>query len=108
MSTTFSMDAAAVSLLVGSILPILVGLITKFGAPSSLKAVILLFIAAAQGMIVNATMIDGSAVLSWNTVVVAGLGWITAIASYYGFLTPVGVSPKVNESTANFGLGKAA
>ena len=106
MESTLTIDPFAVSVLIGTVMPILVGLVTKLNSSRALKSITLLFLSAAQGAIVNATMADGAAVLSLDTVLVAGLGWVTAVASYYGLLSPTGVSTKVNDKTANLGIGK--
>lgn len=105
MDANLVIDPFAVSILVGTVLPILVGLVTKLNASSALKSILLLTFAAVEGLIVNATVTDGSAVFSWHTVAVAGIGWVTAVASYYGLLKPTGVSPVVNDKTAHLGVG---
>jgi hypothetical protein len=105
MDTTLTVDPMVVSILIGTVLPIVVGLVTKLKASSRLKALLLLTLSAVQGLIVNSTLGDGAAVLSADTLLVAAIGWVSAVASYYGLLTPTGVSPKVNEKTAHFGLG---
>jgi hypothetical protein len=105
MESTITIDPFAVSILVGTVLPIVVGLVTKLGASSGLKAVLLLLLSAVQGLIVSSTMGDGAAVFSTETLLIAGLGWVSAVASYYGLLTPTGISPAVNNKTARFGLG---
>jgi hypothetical protein len=105
MDTSITIDPFAVSLLVGAVLPLIVGVVTKLTASSALKAVALLFLSAVTGLIVNSTVADGSAVLSYQTALVAGLAWVSAVASYFGFLNPTGISPKVNNATSGFGLG---
>ena len=105
MDTIITLDAMVVSLLVGTLLPILVGLVTKLNVSGGVKAVLLLTLSVVQGAVVNATQVDGSAVFSKETLLLAGVGWVTAIASYYGLLKPTNISPKVNEKTAKFGVG---
>lgn len=105
MDTTLTIDALVVTMLVGTILPILVGLVTKSTASSGLKGVALLFLSAVQGFVVNQTVADGSAVFTTEGVLLALLGFVAAVASYFGVLKPTGAAPAVQEKTSNFGIG---
>lgn len=104
MDSIIMIDALTVSMLIGVVLPIVVGIITKLGAPRGLQSVLLLFLASVLGLIVNATITNGTAVFSVEAILTAGIGWVTAIASHYGLLKPTGITPKVAEKTADFGL----
>lgn len=105
---TLTLTPFAVSILIGTVLPILVGIVTKEVASGGLKSVLLLLFSAIQGLIVTATTVDGAAILSTEAIVVAGLGWVSAVASYYGFLKPTNVSGAVNTKTSDFGVGKSS
>jgi hypothetical protein len=94
-----------VTVLVGTVLPLLVGFITKLKASSNLKKVCLITISAIQGVIVNATLTDGTAFISKETFLLAGLAWIAALSSYFKILKPTGVAPAVQNRTANIGIG---
>lgn len=101
-----TINAALVSVLVGSLLPLLVGLVTKIELHSGIKAAILLLFSVVQGVIVTAIQTDGSAIISTEALLTAAITWISGVASYNGLLKPAEVSTKLNEKTANFGLGR--
>lgn len=106
--TQVAIDATYVMLLVSTIIPLLVGLLTKLNASSSLKSIVMIVLNAIAAFITTSTVDDGSAVLTKEGFIAFALGVVTSIATYYGVWKPVGVSAKLNESTAGFGLGKAA
>ena len=104
----FTIDAAIATVVVGSLLPILVGIVTKLNAPSWLKAVLHALLAAVSGLLITSQTIDGQAVISKEGVVVAFSTWVVGMAVYFGFLVPTRISPTVNDITKDFGLGPAS
>jgi len=86
------LDAVAVSILVGTVLPLAVGLLTKLRASSGVKAVLLALLTALAGLITTATLADGSAVISWELALNAGLAWVTGVATHYGLWKATGVA----------------
>jgi len=103
----FELDATICMFIGGTLIPILVGLITKVTAPSWLKAIIHALLAAIAGMIITATTLDGVAVFSRESLVTAFITWITGVAAYLGFLKPTEISPAINRATSGFGIGPA-
>lgn len=99
------LEPMLVTALISFLIPLGVGLITKAAAPSWVKSVVMIALATANGVIVNATVADGSAVISQEAVFTAILSFVTAAASYHSLLKPVGAAPKVQEKTANIGIG---
>lgn len=91
------------TLLSSVVLPILVGIVTKEVASRGLKAVVLAFLAAANGAVSSAIQNEG--ILSQATLSAAVISFVVAVASYYGFLQPTNISPTVNEKTSDFGVG---
>ena len=90
-----SVDVATLSFVSGTIIPVLVALVTRQTASPGLKASInfLLsivagflsaFVAEAQGEIVS---IDVASFVS-----AVAMAWITSVATHYGLLKPVGVT----------------
>lgn len=88
------MKIQVLSLVVGIILPILVGIVTTRATHSGVKAVLLALLAAVSGF--GAELLDalttsahfdaGAAVLSW-------LGtFLVAVATHFGFWKPTGTS----------------
>jgi uncharacterized membrane protein len=94
-----------VTILIGTVLPLLVGLVTKLDASSNVKKISLITISAVQGVIVNATLIDGTALISSEMLLFAALAWVAALGSYFKVLKPTGVAPAVQNRTANIGIG---
>ena len=99
-----TVDVAFAAILVGTVIPILVGIITKSSAASGLKAVGLLFLSVAGGVLATAVE-SNQGLIEKPTLIAAGVTFVTAVATYYGFLKPTGASPAVNNATAGFGVG---
>lgn len=79
------------SILVGSVLPLLVNLVTKDVASSALKAVLLAGLAAVTGVLTPLTQ-AGANHYDWRNIVVSvGLAWVTAVATHFGFYKPTNV-----------------
>lgn len=98
------LDAATVSVITGPVIPILTGLLTKSTAPTWVKQVVTLFLAAAAGVVSQAVGEDGTAVLSQAALVHAALAYVLAVATYLGLFKRDGVS--INDVLApNFGIG---
>jgi uncharacterized membrane protein YccC len=95
-------SAVAVTLIIGTILPVLVGLITKLDASSKLKGGILLVLNATQGLIVASRVSDGGASFTVDALVLFIAGVAVSLLSYYGFYKPNDVSAKL---APDFGIG---
>ena len=95
-------DLTLLTLLAGVVVPLLVGLLTKLNASSSVKSVLNLGLTAAGALLAVANETD----FDWKVFVVNwALAWTISIATYYGFYKPSGVSGTVQEKTAEFGIG---
>lgn len=91
-NSLFELDPFTVSALLGTIIPILVGLVTKVSTSSAMKAILnALFSGVAA--IINVSVIDGGgAIISQSTVKSAALTFLVSIATYYGIWKPTGVA----------------
>ena len=98
----FELDPAVLGILVGTVLPIVVGVVTKQVRSGAVKSSLLALLSGLTGAL-NVAINEGG-VFTKETIVAAAITWVTAVATYYGFLKPSGVSPKVNEKTADFGV----
>ena len=107
-TTLFELSPLAVSSLLGVIIPIVVGVITKSSASPGLKAVANIVLSGVAAVVTQNLVEGGGAVLSQDTLVLAALTWVVSIATYFGLYKPAGVTDKVQTKTAGFGLGKAA
>lgn len=80
----------AVQFLIGTLIPILVGIVTKYG--DTWKGIALVVLSTASALISQAVVEDGSAVFSPQTLMLAGVAFIQAVASYYGFWRERGIT----------------
>lgn len=95
-------DAQTIILIAGVVIPILVGVLAKAGAPSGLKAILNAALTAAAGVL--AQVIPGA--FHWRTFFLAWAAtWVVSVATHFGFYKPVGVTGAVQSSTANIGVG---
>lgn len=78
------MPAALVTAIVGGLLPLLVALVTKINAHSALKATLLALFSAVTGLIVQATIDDGTAVLSAQGFALAFGAFASGVIAYFG------------------------
>ncbi len=99
-----TVDVTFAAILVGTIIPILVGVITKSTAAAGLKATALLFLSAVGGVLAVAIE-SNTGIIEKPTLIAAAVTFVTAVATYFGFLKPTGVSPAANNATSGFGLG---
>ena len=97
-----TLSAVVVTALIGSVLPLLVGLVTKLNASSKLKGGILIGLNAVQGFLIAGSMGGGDINLTIDTAVLWGVGILVSLASYYGLYKPADVSTKL---APGFGVG---
>lgn len=97
-----------VQIIIGILLPLLVGAVTKLNASKAVKSFVLLVLSLIGGTISQAIGADGSAFFSQDMLIGVAATWVVAIATYYGFWKPSGTAPAISEKTAAFGIGKEA
>ncbi len=97
-------DVKALSFVLGTIIPVLVALLTKAGAHPGIKAVLNALLAAIAGVVSLAIASNGEIVVSAALSSIATV-WFSSVATYYGLLKPTGTAGAVAESTKSFGLG---
>lgn len=88
--TEVRLSASTVTFLIATVIPILVGLLTKL--ESRWKGALMILLTAVNAAIVTATVADGAAVFSQQTFQTFITGLVGAYASYYGLLKPRGVT----------------
>lgn len=84
-----TISAVGVAIIVGTLLPILVGLLTHVDAPPKVKVVVQSVLAAIGGVVVHGITNDGVAIVSWDAIVTAVLVWIQSTAAYLGVFKPL-------------------
>lgn len=97
-------DVVALSFVVGTLIPILVGIVTKSRASSAVKATANALLSAIAGYIVVAIKADGAIDL-YSALLGIGMTWVSSVGTYFGFLKPAGVSGAVQDATAGVGVG---
>lgn len=97
------LNAAVVTILVGTVLPIIAGLATKHS--SKLTGLILVVLNAANALIVKSVVPDGGAVISGQTLTFALLGVVSSMAAYYNVWKPFGVTNNPNNESGQARLG---
>lgn len=100
-----SLDLAQLlALVVGTILPLLTGLVTKANAAAGVKAVVLLALAAVTGFLSNLVdALNTHAAFNVGSVFLTVLAtFLVGVGSYFGLLKPTSLSAKV----ASYGVGR--
>lgn len=100
------LDAVLVAALVGTVLPLAVGLLTKINASAGVKGVLLLTLSAVNGLVSTATQTDGTALISKETLVAALASWAAAVTTHFGLWKPAQAQEKA--LLPDRGIGPAA
>lgn len=95
MTTTITLSAFIVTLLVGYVIPLATALLTKVSASAGVKQFVTALLAAINGFVVTATMQDGTAVFSKQSLLFAILSFITANVGYVAGWKPHAIDSKV-------------
>ena len=94
--------AQTISILTGFVIPLLVGLLSKLNASSTLKAILNFGLSALASVL--ATVIPDQ--FNWaNFLVTFAMTWVSSIATYYGLWRPTGAAEVIQIKTANAGIG---
>ena len=103
--TELVLDATFVMMFTATLIPLLVGLITKINASSMVKSVSMIVLNALAAFVTTSTLADGSAVFTKEGFIAFGIGVGQSVAIYLGIWKPTGVSEKINLNTAVLGVG---
>jgi VIT1/CCC1 family predicted Fe2+/Mn2+ transporter len=98
--------AVVISLLVGTVIPAAIALVTKEVASAKLKALLTGLLAAITGGLSGYLITPPSGTREWEQIALSiGVAWITAVAGYVGWWKPaVTVNAKI---APGVGLGNA-
>ncbi len=89
------LDVAIVSILLGFVLPLFVGIVTKKVESRQLKGVLLLTASALSGLLSSSLTTGG--VLSKDAIIAGITTYGIALASYYGVWKPTGTAEHLQE-----------
>ena len=96
--------AQVISLLVGFVVPLLVGLLSKWDASKTVKSILNFGLSALSSVL--ATVIPDQ--FEWGPFLFTfAMTWATSIATYYGLWKPTNAATKVQSTTATFGVGNS-
>lgn len=98
------------TLIVGLVIPIVVGLITKATLSAGVKAIIMIVLDGANALLAVSQLPDGSASVGRIAFYTAVTGIITSAATYLGVYRPLKLTSSTSDGRLgpNFGIGKAA
>lgn len=100
-ATTVTLAPLLVQALVSVVIPIFTGLVTKSGASAGLKQAVTVVLSGGSALIVQST-VGAAAVISMNSLALAAMSWVIAIATYQG----VYAAHDINSSLApDMGIG---
>jgi hypothetical protein len=92
--SSIRIPALGIQLIVGLIIPFITGLLTKINASATVKQVVTIVLSGVSALIVAST-VGEEAVISWETLGYAALGWLVAVLSYLGLYAPHNVNAKL-------------
>lgn len=105
LSSTVHINTEILTLASGTVIPLLVSLVTKSRADPALKAITNAFLAALAAAVVTATTAGGT--IQWQVYVQnILLAWVVSVAAYHGLWKPTGAATSVSERTNGFGIGR--
>lgn len=88
-----TLSAVTVQLLVSTVIPLITGILTK--APSKIKGLVTIVLNVVAAVITTATMADGTAIISEQTLLTAMLGVIVSLAAYAKAWKPLGLTSSI-------------
>lgn len=88
----FNLSPFVVSFILGSLVPIVNGLLTKITTPTKWKALITIALDAVVGLITVSLVDGGGAVFSQSAVVAAIMAFFASVASYYQVWRPLAIT----------------
>lgn len=102
-TSTITIAAPLVTVIVSLLIPLINGFLTKPTTPSGVKAIGTIVLNAAWALFANGVLADGSAVFSSATLYTALLGCVISIVTYAGVYKPMNVTSNSGGSLATVG-----
>jgi hypothetical protein len=95
-------DMTLFALVSGVVIPLLVALLSKLNASSTVKSVLNFGLSALSGLLITVNQDS----FAWKPFLVNfAFTWIVAVATYYGLWKPTGTAQKVQDVAPNVGVG---
>ena len=104
-TTVVTLDPFIVSVLAGTIIPVITGVVTKLEAASGVKAIVALVLSALVGILTP--IVNQGGTFDWKVVLLSfAAAFVTNLATYLGMWKAIGEPyPPLAKATENFGLG---
>lgn len=94
----FQLDPFVVTMLLGTLIPAAIALITKASTDAWVKKVLTLILSGVAGVLTVGLQDGGGALVSFASLKSAGLAFIAAVAAYFGLLRNSEVETKLQET----------
>jgi hypothetical protein len=91
----FTLDTTLVMIITAVVLPLLVGLVTKYNAHPAVKWIVTAFCAAAAALINTSITETGVAVISKESLVLACVTFLTTTLAYLGLYKPIDANARL-------------
>jgi hypothetical protein len=88
-------SALIVAVVAGYVIPIITSLLTHVDATAGIKQFVTALLSAVSAFLTSVTLADGSAVFSYETLLFAVLGFISAQVAYVGFWKPHALNTRI-------------
>lgn len=98
-----TLSAALVHLIIGTLIPFVTAFLTHVNASPGVKQLVTAVLAAIGAALTTATQVDGTAVISKLTIILAIANFLEAQIAYKGLYEPHNLNGKVAPS---FGIGR--
>ncbi len=95
MGEEFVLSGNVVTLVLGVLIPVLTGLVTKAEGSTTVKQIVAIVLSGAAALLANAVGDDGQAVVSVQTLFDAVVIWVIQIATYLGIYKPHDANAKL-------------
>lgn len=83
------LSASLVAALVGTVLPLINGFLTKLSTHPAVKGVLAIVLSAVNALVTTAVLADGTAVISQQTAIAALLSLVVSVAMYLNLWKPL-------------------
>jgi peptidoglycan/LPS O-acetylase OafA/YrhL len=102
--------AQVLGMLIGTVLPFLSGLVTRWNASDAARAVVLLVLSALSGFLSTwlGAAQDGTAFDVAGAILTAATAFVFGIGAYLGLWKPTGVGPAVNRTGGFIGGSRSS
>jgi hypothetical protein len=108
-TAAFVVSAPVVTIILGTLIPLVTGILTKATLSPGIKGIITVVLNAVAAAVTTAVVADGSAVFSNQALLTFALGLVASTAAYYNVWNPNKLTSNPDGKLApNSGIGPSA